>query len=550
MKRRGGNMIGKTKDKKFDLNIVADIFKTEFKHIKENWLIFLVCFFIARQNIIDEIFPFAIAVLCLYCYAMGSSVSMLFVTISAVLSVQFNFVYIIILVAVYAYFFSFQKERKKSILSAAGYASMMLLISKMTILFADGFSVNGLMLNISEAVFVFSTIVLTNEIIKAIKNIKNNTKNESFHRFRKEKTEKKTAEPANADNTGNIADTKNTDGKKNVKAEAEAASTVTGEKSKAGHEKKLKNISYYKQSKYLNIFTDKAKTKIKEQLLWQNINIKFFEVLPSNKNSIMLSITVKTEKSCEEAESAVELIVRNVCGVKVKCTDRVVTSPNYYVLKFKNIKRIRIRTYSASAVKDGSLVSGDSFAFAGRADKYYTVLCDGIGSGEEAFNESNGAVDLLSKFLYTDFSEEQILRTLNSVLMIKLGEERFVTFDFNIIDYGSKEVRLYKAGAAPTYIIGGKNVDRISGKSLPMGILDNFEYSSFKKKIEIGDIIVMVSDGIIDSINLDEKKSLDKYLELIMSKDPQTIANSILSYALRGQDKVIDDMTVLVTKIG
>ena len=221
-----------------------------------------------------------------------------------------------------------------------------------------------------------------------------------------------------------------------------------------------------------------------------------------------------------------------------------------FYFKFKNIKKIKIRTYTATAVKDGSAVSGDNFAYAGRADKYYTVLCDGIGSGEEASNESNGAVDLMSRFLYSDFTEDQILRTLNSVLMIKLGDERYVTFDFSIIDYGTKEIRLYKAGAAPSYILSGKNVDKISGKSLPMGILDNFEYSSFKKEINIGDMVVMITDGIIDSISQDPKKSLDKYLEFIADKDPQTVANSILSYALRGQDNVMDDMTVLVTKIG
>lgn len=543
-------MIGKTNDKKYDLNIVSDIFKTEFKHIKENWIIFLVCFFIARQNLIDEIFPFAITVLCLYSYLIGSSSAMLIVTISAVLSVQFNFVYIIVLIAVYVYFVNFQNEEKKSILIAAGYASMMLMISKMTILFADGFSMNGLMLNVSEAVFVFSTIILANEIIKIIKNIKNNTKNEGFHFHGiKRKVKEKDAKSGEL-SYDNVIDIKRHDGKKHIKAEAEAASTAIGERSKPARENKSRNISCFNHSKYLNIFTDKAKVKIKEQLLWQNIAVKFFEVFSLNKNSVMLSITVKTEKSCEEAENAIELVVRNVCGVKIKCSDRVASSQNYYVLKFKNIKRIKIRTYHASAVKDGSHVSGDSFAYAGKSDKYYTVLCDGIGSGEEASSESSGAVDLLSKFLYTDFSEEQILRTLNSVLMIKLGDERFVTFDFNIIDYGSKEIRIYKAGASPTYIIRGKNVDRISGKSLPMGILDNFEYSAFKKKIEIGDIIVMVSDGIVDSISLDEKKSLDKYLGLITNKNPQTIANSILSYALRGQDKIIDDMTVLVTKIG
>lgn len=536
-------MIGKTNDKKYDISILGDIFKTEFMHIKENWFVFLVCFFIARLNIIDEIFPFAIVVLCTYCYAWGSSLLMLMVTVSAVLSVGFNFVYIIMLTAVYVYFFSF-KDEKKSILLVASYATLVLLISKTTILFADGFNMNGMMLNVFEAMFVFSAIILSNEIIKIIRNIKKNIKKENVHKFKREKPSNK-VEPS----SHNILDIKKFNSKKAHKAEKEAASTIADD-SLLKSDKTIRNISEYKKSKHLNIFTDLAKTKIKEQLLWQNINVKFFEVLSSNKNSIVLSLTVKTEKTCEEAESAIELIVRNICGVKLKCTDRVIASPNYYVLKFKNIKRIKIRTYTASAVKDGSDVSGDSFAYAGRADRYYTVLCDGIGSGEEAYNESNGAVDLLSKFLYTDFSEEQILRTLNSILMIKLGDERFVTFDFNIIDYSSREIRLYKAGAAPTYILSGRNVDKISGKSLPLGILDNFEYSSFKKKIEIGDIIIMISDGIIDSISLDEKKSLDKYLELIWDKDPQTIANSILSYALRGQDTVFDDMTVLVTKIG
>lgn len=532
-------MIGQTKDKKHNLIIIEEILKTEFKHIKENWIIFLVCFFIARQNIINEIFPFAIVVLCTYSYAKGSSILMFLLTISAILSVQFNFIYIIMLIAIFAYFFSFSEERK-SILFVSGYSSMVLLVSKTTILVADGFNTNGFMLNIFEAIFVFSSIVIMNEIFKLIKSIKNGTIREKADMNIKEKSNIKEAVTENYKK-----DYKN----KDLNAETEAAASAITE-DRVHSEKNISNISEYRKSKYLNIFTDKAKAKIKEQLLWQNINVKFFEVVSHNKNTIELSVTVKTEKSCDEVESDIELTVRNVCGVKLKCTDRVVASPNYYVLKFKNIKRIKIRTYSASTVKDGSELSGDSFAYAGRADRYYTVLCDGIGSGEEAHNESNGAVDLLSKFLYTDFSEEQILRTLNTILMIKLGEERFVTFDFNIIDYGSREVRLYKAGAAPTYIISRNNVDKISGKSLPLGILDNFEYSSFKKKIEVGDMIIMVSDGITDSIGLDEKKSLDKYLELIINKDPQTIANSILSYALRGQDKIIDDMTVLVTKIG
>ncbi len=526
-------MIGKTNDKNFSLNFFENIVKNELEHIKQNLIIFLVCFLIARQNIIHEIFPFAIITFSVYSFNKGVSLSLLIITILGILSVKFNFVYIIILLAVYAYFIN--KKGDKTILAAAGYSAMVLMVSKTTILVADGFSKNGLILNIFETFFIFSAIILSNEAIKFIRGVKNGTRKINVHRFKRDIKKSLKSESVKNKDDDNLNHTSD----KHIRNEAAAtvASTIT-------------NIDEYKKSKYINIFSEKAKIKIKEQLLWQNINIKFFEVVSYNKNSIILSLTVKTEKSPEETEGSIELIVRNVSGVKLKCTERVIVSPNYYVFKFKNIKRIKIRTYSATATKGGSIVSGDNFAHAARADKYYTVLCDGIGSGEEACSESNSAVELLSKFLYTDFTEEQILRTLNSILMLKLGDERFVTFDLNIIDYGSKEMRVYKAGAAPTYIISNKSVDKISGKSLPLGILDNFEYSSFKKNIHIGDIIIMVSDGITDSISMDEKKNLDKYLELLVKKDPQTIANSILSYALRGQDSVIDDMTVLVTKIG
>lgn len=527
-------MIGKADDKKFNLSLFENIISNEIKHIRKNWFLFMVCFFAARQNIIDEIFPFSVVALSVYSYVKGSSIVMLGTTIAAILSVRFDYTYIIMLTAIYAYFYGFRNEDKKSIVLASSYSASVLFVSKTTILAAEGFNWNGLMLNAFETLFVFSAIILTNEFIRVAGKIKTGSFNTNFHRKRTKKLNTSIADSEKND-TGNIVYLH--------RAREEAASALEAQ------DKSSANL-YSGTRKHIDIFSEKAKTKIKEQLLWQSISVKYFEVISSNKNTIALSITVKTEKSSDEAEAAVELIVRNVCGVKLKCTERVLASPNYYVLKFKNIRRIKIRTYSASATKEGSSVSGDSFAYAGRLDKYYTVLCDGIGSGHEAFVESNGAVDLLSKFLYTDFSEEQILRTLNSILMFKLTDERFVTFDFNIIDYGTKEIRLYKAGAAPTYIVSKNSVDRISGKSLPMGILDNFEYSSFKREVRVGDMIVMVTDGITDSIGMDEKKNLDKYLEFIAGKDPQTIANSILSYALRGQDSVFDDMTVLVTKIG
>ena len=104
-------MIGKTQDEKYDL-IIMNVLKKELKHIKENWLLLLMCFFISRQNIIDEIFPFAIVVLSSYCYIKGPWISVLAVTVMGILSVRFDFVYTIMLIAVYAYFFNFRDEGK------------------------------------------------------------------------------------------------------------------------------------------------------------------------------------------------------------------------------------------------------------------------------------------------------------------------------------------------------------------------------------------------------------------------------------------------------
>lgn len=522
-------MLDRTNEKNFDLSFIFMILRKNIGYIKGNFLVLFICFFISRLSVIGEIFPFSLIVLCTYCYINGPSLAVLAVSLLGVVTVKFDFVYSVMLIAIYFFFYNFRNEEKKHITIVSAYAAAVLFCSKTSILIVEGFDKNGLILNIFESVFVFSSIILAEEAIKFSRNVKLTSIKEYLHR------------PIPKD-------------KKNIEkplAEIEAASTLTKE-NRSGVKSRLK--SRHKENmqsrRLLNIFTEKAKMKIKEQLLWENINVKFFEVVSGDDGAIFLSVTVKTEKAPEKAEEAIIFAVRNLCGVKLKCSEKITATPNYYVLKFKNIRRVKIKTYTSTATKDGSPVSGDSYTYAGRTDKYYAVLCDGIGSGEDAFNESNGAVDMLSRFLNTDFTEEQILKTLNSLLMLKLTDDRYVTFDLQIIDYGAKEIRMYKAGTPPTYLISGGTVEKIEGHSLPMGILESFEYNSFKRDLKKGDIIIIISDGIIDSINMDEKKSLDKFLEMIIKKDPQTIANLILSYALRGQKSVIDDMTVLVTKIG
>ena len=97
-----------------------------------------------------------------------------------------------------------------------------------------------------------------------------------------------------------------------------------------------------------------------------------------------------------------------------------------------------------------------------------------------------------------------------------------------------------------------KDIDLISSSSLPVGILSDIKLDRKITKVNYGDYIIMVSDGILDAgknNNLGDNW-LIYFLQKIKTTNPKEIANLILDRALEIQDGVVeDDMTVLVTKV-
>ncbi|MGN1327344.1 MAG: SpoIIE family protein phosphatase, partial [Clostridia bacterium] len=86
----------------------------------------------------------------------------------------------------------------------------------------------------------------------------------------------------------------------------------------------------------------------------------------------------------------------------------------------------------------------------------------------------------------------------------------------------------------------------------PTGILNNIDLIEYNYDLQDGDIILMCSDGIIESNQLYTNKELwiQDILEDIETDDAQRIADLVLNEAIDndfGQEK--DDMTVIVCKI-
>ncbi len=87
--------------------------------------------------------------------------------------------------------------------------------------------------------------------------------------------------------------------------------------------------------------------------------------------------------------------------------------------------------------------------------------------------------------------------------------------------------------------------------SLPIGVLREVDYESAYKKLYDGDYIIMVSDGVLDVFEGENKEEeLGRLLMDINTKNPKDMADELLM-AVReysGQN-IMDDMTVLVTGI-
>ena len=80
-------------------------------------------------------------------------------------------------------------------------------------------------------------------------------------------------------------------------------------------------------------------------------------------------------------------------------------------------------------------VSGDNYICRQEEDgRFFLCLSDGMGSGIEAFKESEIVVELLEQFLESGFSQETAARMVNSALLLKGREGMFSTVDICAVD--------------------------------------------------------------------------------------------------------------------
>lgn len=220
-------------------------------------------------------------------------------------------------------------------------------------------------------------------------------------------------------------------------------------------------------------------------------------------------------------------------------------------LNFLSDDRYVMAIGNAEITKSDSSISGDSLLNIRLKDgKYLVALSDGMGSGSEARQSSNKALKMLENLLLSGFDKKTSLELINSSL-INQNEEIFATLDIAIVDLYVGNIEFIKSGACPTYIKNKNKVQIIKANSLPAGIINDSNLQSFDRDIAEGEIMLMCTDGIIDSnVEYKNKELWIKYLlEDIETINTKKIADLVLNEAIDNNYGVAkDDMSVVVCK--
>lgn len=286
--------------------------------------------------------------------------------------------------------------------------------------------------------------------------------------------------------------------------------------------------------------------KIIEELAFNNIICADVVIYEKNTDITNVTLLVRDEDCMK---SKISKVVSKICGYPMEVyMDEPSKQKGYTILNLRTKTRFDVIFGVASSKKETSSKNGDCYTLIRiESDKFLLGLCDGMGSGEKAQKTSELAISLIENFYKAGFENDLILNSVNGLLTLN-NDEMFSTLDLCVLNLRKGFADFVKLGATPSLIKHENQTEILEGESLPLGIIENMKPSIHKSVLDNSDMIILASDGIVDSFNSEE--DYKTFVNNIDSINPQLVADEILKRARTNDGEISrDDMTVLVGKI-
>lgn len=317
--------------------------------------------------------------------------------------------------------------------------------------------------------------------------------------------------------------------------------------------KSIKNLS---DDLEMSTMLDLTKEKnLLDELERNNIIVNKLNYLTKGKNEFKITIDKNTCTNGGLCDQKLIKVISDYLGEQLSAQKY---GCNIYKDTCKIVltkaEKFTATTQALSLSRDGHVLCGDNYTYMEIDNgQYMMAICDGMGKGKRAYDESSTTIDILEKMIEARIDNEIVIKTINNMLLLSNSDEIFSTLDLGIIDLKQGRLETVKMGACSTYIKRANNdVDFISSSSLPVGILSEIKLDRHNYKLNDGDYIIMVSDGIIDAGKNNDigENWLIYFLKKLDTYNPKEIIDRIINRAIELQlNNIEDDMTVMVTKI-
>ncbi len=248
---------------------------------------------------------------------------------------------------------------------------------------------------------------------------------------------------------------------------------------------------------------------------------------------------------------------KEISSVKLKkeisrCVGAALGGFEYYkkdntaLMKCYTEPRYEIEYSVAQSASDRTGVSGDTAMIFENDGAFYSVISDGMGSGESARKTSRFVAEYLRHSLIPDTPSARSAVDSLSGLLRGRREECAATADIFSFDIHTGECRFLKCGAAPSYIVRKDSVFAVRTSSAPIGIMKGVDAEEMLAEVRAGDMVVMMSDGVAPIP--DEAAWLIEFLARPTKLSAEDYAAELLRLA-KERGGTSDDITVAVMRV-
>jgi len=221
---------------------------------------------------------------------------------------------------------------------------------------------------------------------------------------------------------------------------------------------------------------------------------------------------------------------------------------------FYNKKGIEIKGFTRAAKG----VGGDYFDYID-IDQYRVgaLISDVSGKGVPA-----SLVMVMIRTVFVSYIRKgdvqcaDVVKAINDSLSADFAVDKFATLFFMIYDRSTHELSFSNAGHGPLFCyrsaLDACTLAKLDG--VPIGIMEDVDYKQAKVPLNVGDIVVLYTDGVTEMRNANKEEYGQKRLkDLIVSNkhlNAKELADLIVQDVdnFRGEVPPHDDMTLLVLK--